>query len=524
MSKKTYNVDIQYVAANNTLPEPWISAAQQSLFSKTKPCKDIINKAIIKLVTSHNPVDQFYGSYLFHDTLVGVNVNSPFGEINITPDLLRFNFNPLYVCGQTILLVPLNSAEGYLIKVEPANLDSLKALIKHELGHIIHLHPLAIKEFFSYYELNEYNKTKLNIILDMFINGCYDKPTIPHLPTGCIYSNTPIGDLQPKSFFDKDIEDLPFIAQTMSSFKETFLSRAGWNLIQPVPEQDLALFLQIYTGKDSWRSLPKNMEYLYQVDTIYFEVEDKAGSAEQNQSLITPHNYDKTISPETCRLNVLQVVEKLKGLLGEDKIPEELLQAIITLHKSIVPWTTILRAQLGEFYGGQRLTYTRPHRRRQEFGIKGKTRYGLFPLIISVDTSASINDYQLEQFFSELESLVKDNIIYCVTHSIDPKPLIIAGNPTNQYTKGDWKQIEIAERGGTDFIPVTKYMINKFSPIVHSCRTKVPVIYLTDGIGSWPKTPPFGDKAKYFCINISDRIPELPEWLTLININIPKGA
>lgn len=143
---------------------------------------------------------------------------------------------------------------------------------------------------------------------------------------------------------------------------------------------------------------------------------------------------------EACSRNPGSVPGHLKGVIEE-------------LQKPVVRWYDILRRFLGRHCGGRRLTWARRNRRIRKFGYKGVSHRAVAKLSLIVDTSGSISDRLLEQFFAEIEQISHHTEVSVLQwdHGFQgfwPK-----------YRKGDWKKIEIGGRGGTDMAAPIEWLV-----------------------------------------------------------------
>jgi len=158
-------------------------------------------------------------------------------------------------------------------------------------------------------------------------------------------------------------------------------------------------------------------------------------------------------------------------------VPGHLVSAIEALQDPKVNWKYELKRYIGRKLGGKRKTYSRRNRRHNRFGIAGSSNHASVPLTIAVDTSGSVSDALLQQFFAEIESMSQKFRIMVVQldHAIQA---------VDRYHRGDWKKIEIHGRGGTSFdIAINGIQENNVVGQVN--------IILTDGYAGFPDPPPF---------------------------------
>lgn len=114
-------------------------------------------------------------------------------------------------------------------------------------------------------------------------------------------------------------------------------------------------------------------------------------------------------------------------------------------------------------------TWCRKNRRGLPLpGIRKLTK----KIIVSVDTSGSVADEDLEIFFSQIEKIVKDfssmTLIQWDTKVTD----------CQIYKRGDWKKIKVKGRGGTDVQDLYNYIHDKLKHVSL-------VVNFTDGYFDW---------------------------------------
>lgn len=136
---------------------------------------------------------------------------------------------------------------------------------------------------------------------------------------------------------------------------------------------------------------------------------------------------------------VRDVVNQCRG-----NVPGHLLDAIKALSKPIVNWRMMLKKFLGNHVGNVRSTFSRRNRRHDAFGIKGFSHHAAGAISVVVDTSGSVSEEQLKQFFTEIEAMADRAKISVLQwdHAMQ--------DFTARYRRGDWRKIQIKGRGGTD--------------------------------------------------------------------------
>jgi predicted metal-dependent peptidase len=148
------------------------------------------------------------------------------------------------------------------------------------------------------------------------------------------------------------------------------------------------------------------------------------------------------------------------------------------------------------------MTWSRRNRRRDEFGIKGVSHHATSKLGVIIDTSGSICSDELKQFFAEIEAI-----------SYRAKTWILQWDAGFQdyaakYRRGDWKNIQIKGRGGTDMAAAVQWVVdNKVQADA--------VVLLTDGYTPWPEKTPF---PMIFCVTDENQVENAPEWGTRCHV------
>lgn len=176
----------------------------------------------------------------------------------------------------------------------------------------------------------------------------------------------------------------------------------------------------------------------------------------------------------TMLKNTAEQINKQRGT-----IPGELTEIIEKLTKpkpEIFNWKAYFRRMLGSIYDiNIKLTRKKPSKRFDgSAGIKHKKKVSI---LVAVDTSGSVNDHELQDFFSEINHIHRAGgrvtIIQCDTQ-------------ITQVSEYDGINIpKITGRGGTDFQPPIDYYLE------HKHEYEA-LIYFTDGFAPVPTNAPNG--------------------------------
>ncbi|MDR3342519.1 MAG: VWA-like domain-containing protein [Treponema sp.] len=146
----------------------------------------------------------------------------------------------------------------------------------------------------------------------------------------------------------------------------------------------------------------------------------------------------------------------------------EALQAL--LKPAHIPWTQHLRRVLSPllYDYGPYFEHTWARRNRRNLPLPGMRRLSN-KLLIAVDTSGSISESLLQQFFTEIEKMTRD-FSQLILMQWDTR----ITNVETAYKKGSWKNIPLTGRGGTHVQCV-------FDWTQEHGYTKYPLLIFTDG-------------------------------------------
>lgn len=174
---------------------------------------------------------------------------------------------------------------------------------------------------------------------------------------------------------------------------------------------------------------------------------------------------------------VLATAEQVEKQCGN--IPgclSEMLEKLREKKPEVFNWKAYFRRLLGSIYDVNIRSTRRKQSKRFE-GAAGIQHRKKVSILVAVDTSGSVSNKELQDFFSEIEYIYKAGarvtILECDTR-------------INKVVEYDGKKIpEIVGRGGTDFNPPVEYYMK------HK-KEYASLIYFTDGECSLPKQKPSG--------------------------------
>jgi predicted metal-dependent peptidase len=320
---------------------------------------------------------------------------------------------------------------GYKLKVNTEFWNSLSenhqlGLLKHELLHIVFFHVNIHEEFAD--------KKLANIAMDIEINQYISSDILPD------------GALLPSTFPELN---LPLKAGCREYYK--LLQKEANNSCSNSP----------------------NLEQMLQ-ESGKWEIDGGGNVRDQDGNIVPVHNWQdfEGLSEAEKKLLESQTQHVLNDIANSinktcGNIPGEIVGLLKSLQKE--PPKFDWRGYLRRFSGGSQKVYTRklkrkPNKRFDENpGLKIKQRRHM---LLAIDTSGSVNENELKEFFSEIDHIHKTGTEITVVQC-DTAISNISGYKPNQ-------DIKIYGRGGTSFQPVIDYYNDNF----HKYTS---LVYFTDG-------------------------------------------
>ncbi len=188
-------------------------------------------------------------------------------------------------------------------------------------------------------------------------------------------------------------------------------------------------------------------------------------------------------------------VKKQGSIPGEFK---DLIERLFNIEPAKFDW----KGYLKRFVGNSSIVYTKKLRRKYNKRYSGSPGLKIKfknHILVGVDTSGSVNNEELNEFFSELAHMSKTGHKITVAQCDTSLRTVEEFNP-----KKDW---EIHGRGGTSFQPVIDHYNEKGSYTA--------LIYLTDGEAYNPDNCP--NNTLWVLSSVSDMNDELPGQVIKLN-------
>lgn len=222
-----------------------------------------------------------------------------------------------------------------------------------------------------------------------------------------------------------------------------------------------------------------------------------SGTGLDNHQIWNRSNVSQDEARQLIHDMAKQASERTQG-----HVPGHLKEVLEALAKPIIRWREILRQYLGKHVGNNRKTWSRLNR-RYGFGTKGVSHHAAAEVSVVVDTSGSIGTQELEQFFAEIEAIAYKAKVHVLQWDH-------AYQGFARYRRGDWRNITVNGRGGTDMVAPVEWL-EQNGVIGDIC------VMLTDGYCSWPTRRQF---PMLFVITTSEQHTDGPDWGEIVRMQI----
>lgn len=177
-----------------------------------------------------------------------------------------------------------------------------------------------------------------------------------------------------------------------------------------------------------------------------------------------------------------EVAAGLASAKAQGKLPAGLERIFGDILEPTVSWQDLIRAFFARKVGGGAFDWLKPDRRFivRDIYTPARSGHGCGTVAVAIDTSGSIGQRELDQFFGELRGIIEEArpervlVMWCdaEVHKVD-----------EIYDVSDIGGLKPHGGGGTDFRPVFDWLAD--NNIVPDA-----LVYLTDGMGSFPNRAP----------------------------------
>jgi predicted metal-dependent peptidase len=180
-----------------------------------------------------------------------------------------------------------------------------------------------------------------------------------------------------------------------------------------------------------------------------------------------------------------EVASAIAAAKAMGKLPLELNRALSAVLEPKVDWREQIQALFARKIGSGTFDWRRPDRRliTRDIYAPGRSGYGAGTVVVGVDTSGSVGPSELDMFMAEMAGILED---------VRPKRMVIIWCDAKVHRVDEAEEASDLNvlrakgapgGGGTDFRPV-------FDRIEKDGLQPEALVYLTDGIGSFPAKAP----------------------------------
>jgi len=345
------------------------------------------------------------------------------------------------------------------------DLSEIEAIIKHELYHIVNIHPVRGKKLHKHYDHTTVN-VGMDLAINQFING------LPKESMNLEMFRKKGLKLEEKQSSEYYIKKLAEEEKTNKDLKKMMDKLRGQN--------------HDGSGTGNGNKSPESVANGGSAGAGSGDEEGEEGSGggsgselseeEKRKQGISNHDAwdeskaeeDESLAKDVAKKITQQAQNKSRGTL-----PGGMEEAIRRLNKKpIISWQKELKRMIGSLKVPYKKTMLRRDRRqRNRYDLPGKLKRRAVRVCAAVDTSGSMSQTDVEWSFNEILDILNSvndklwviecdmeiNRIYPIEHSSDVK--------------------NISGRGGTYFTPVFKHLKEEKEP---KCDV---LVYFTDGYG-----------------------------------------
>lgn len=356
--------------------------------------------------------------------------------------------------------VPIAATDGAALLLNPEvffkkNLNQRLFIVAHEilhciLGHLIMLHGFRHREKILYPDGKSlpYIHEMMNVAMDLVIND--------------ILIDSKCGEFPPEGCHDKDVATAK--DSCLEAYRKIYEDAERQGRITKKPGGGGYCVNGDMPGKGKGFD-----EHLAPGSS---KGQDPAQAAQD-------HNQGKWNTEIAAAANAAKLQGKLPA--GLQRLFEEVLNPQ-------VDWKDKIRALFARKIGTGRRDWHRPDRRlisrADPIYAPGRAGFGAGTVVVGVDTSGSIGKDEINMFMAEVSGILED---------VNPQRLVIMWCDAAVHDVDDGVEAEdlnIIRRegrkggGGTSFIPV-------FDKVFELGLDVECLVYLTDGMGSFPSAPKF---------------------------------
>jgi predicted metal-dependent peptidase len=262
--------------------------------------------------------------------------------------------------------------------------NEMKALIKHEVYHVISKHHIRARAV-----RNKYSPLAINLAMDISVN--------------------------------QYIINLPLWSETIEKVRRSYnVQLKEERSMEEYAEEIQKALDKLKKSKDDDKGKPQKMDFM-----------------SEYPDLSSAHDFWEKIMETTETDQIEEVLKKMISNVQKGKIPKSVEEIMAKLYsKPEITWSDYLKRMVGTAAYGHKKTVTRKDRRQPErLDLRGRLVDHRAEIAVAIDISGSVSDNEIEQIMAEIFSIVKNS---------DHKITVIECDDTVQrvYTVNNVKEIK----------------------------------------------------------------------------------
>lgn len=321
------------------------------------------------------------------------------------------------------------SLSHFIIHINPiifleCELEQMKALIKHEVYHIMFSHIVRGEAL-----RKKYNDFVVNAALDVSIN--------------------------------QYIKNLPTWSYTIEMLNWSFKTNLEYEKNAEYYAEELNKAMNRLKDDNGKELLEKN------------ENEESNVKYSKEHDIWKTHDIWRNNKDDYNFEEIKELTKKTANNANKGKLPNSIEKALKDLsEKPEISWENYLKKIVGALPVGYKKTITRKDRRQPErLDLRGKLSNHIVQILVAIDISGSVTEEEIKKIMIEIFNIVKSHPFEIAIVECDNQIRRI-------YEVKDLKDLKkkLDTRGGTAFSPVFQYIYDK------KLRNHL-VVYFTDGLG-----------------------------------------
>ncbi|MDH5354268.1 MAG: VWA-like domain-containing protein [Gammaproteobacteria bacterium] len=247
--------------------------------------------------------------------------------------------------------------------------------------------------------------------------------------------------------------------------------------LKPTPD---TVFLPEFSGMTAEEIYP-----MLQENELQQEEKPPGAGDDNSEQSESPQQQQAKLKPGEMEMLASQWQQRLAAAAQQaqqaGKLSAEMMRLVDFFLQPKLPWRSLLAQHLNATARND-YSYIRPSSRRGDPAVFPGLRSEEIDLVVAVDTSGSIREAEIEQFFSEINAIkgqirARITLVCCDALIGDDFPVVFEAWDEFKF------ETQIEGGGGTDFRPVFRW-------IEQQDMNPDTLVYFTDACGEFPEYEP----------------------------------